>query len=132
MLNKGVDVDDMVGALPAGLERAILRVLLFHVGRSQAIGRKDLLGAVAQHGFSVGDRALRLCINLLRKEGQLICSTGGEDGGYWLAENWDELVEYLQEPHSRAMDLLEQEQAQREAAEKRWGMYSPGKQMALF
>src|SRR5512139_3062396 len=132
-LNQGFDLEEFVGSLPMGLERAVLRVLGFHQGRDQAIGRRDLLAAVAQHGFVVHERALRAQINELRKEGHPICSTGGEDGGYWMAANWDELNEFAdRELHSRAMDLLEVERALREAGERRWGQYSSGKQIPMF
>ena len=125
MLNQGIDVKQMIADLPHGLDRAILRVLSYHVGRENAISRQDLLEAVASHGFIVQDRQLRLAINEQKKQGVMICSTGGVNGGYWLAANWSELQEYIdRELHSRAMDLLEQEQALKAAAEKRWGKYS--------
>ena len=131
--NQGVSITEMVDGLEAGLDRAVLRVLSFRVGRGEAISRGDLVRMVGQHGFSVHERALRLCIQMLRKSGQPICSTGGEDGGYWLAASWEELNEYLErEVHARAMDLLEQEKALRAAGERLWGEFSPGVQMNLF
>lgn len=127
-------LDALIDELPAGLERCLLRALTFHVGRENAIGRSDLLQTVRRGGFSrLSDRQLRAQINQLRKAGTMICSAAGEEGGYYLSSNWDELNEYLQrEVHSRAMDLLEQEQSLRQAAEKRWGRYSPEKQGSLF
>ena len=75
---------------------------------------------------------VRMTIQALRKDGHPICSTGGEDGGYWMAANWAELDEYLErEVRSRALDLLEQEKALKSAGEKLWGRYSPGKQIGL-
>jgi hypothetical protein len=131
--NKGVSLTELIDGLPPGLDRAVLRVLAFHTGRKLAISRVDLVKVIAQHGFPVHERALRACINLLRKNGQPICSTGGDDGGYWLAANWDELNEYLErEIHSRAMDLLEQEQALKASGEKLWGKFSPEKQGSFF
>ena len=130
--NAGVNIARMVEELPAGLDRALLRVLSFHTGRGLAIGRGDLVRELKRHGFDVHERAARACINQLRKQGIAICSTGGEEGGYWLAEGWDELLEYLErEIHSRAMDLLEQEGALRRAAEMRWGVYSAAKQTRM-
>jgi hypothetical protein len=118
--------------LPVGIERAMIRLLDFHVGREQAISRGDMLGALKSLGFRVSEREARSVINLLRKEGYLICSTGGEGGGYWLGANWQELNEYLErELHSRAMDLLEQEKALKNAAEQRWGRFSPEKQARM-
>ena len=129
--NRGVSVKNLVDELPPGAERALLRVLSFHTGREQAIGRRELVEALRGHGFKLHERAVRALINELRKEGQPICSTGGEDGGYWLAAGWGELNEYLErEVRARAMDLLEQERALRQAGERQWG--SESKQGRLF
>src|SRR3990172_6079742 len=70
--NQGVSITEMVDGLEAGLDRAVLRVLSFRVGRGEAISRGDLVRMVGQHGFSVHERALRLCIQMLRKSGQPI------------------------------------------------------------
>lgn len=130
--NAGVNLKELIDELPAGLDRAMLRVLCFHVGRATAIGRQDLVQALKAHGFKVHERAARAAINQLRKAGYPICSTGGEEGGYWYAANWTELMEYIErEIHSRAMDLLEQEGALREMGKKRWGEYSPAKQSRM-
>lgn len=108
--------------LPPGLEKTILQTLSFHIGRKQAISRGSLLRNVHSMGFKVSDRELRACINGLRKAGNPICSTGGLFGGYYMAEGWSELDDYInQELHPRAMDLLEQEKALRNAAQRRWG-----------
>jgi len=123
-------LDEMIDNLPAGLDRAILRALSFSIGRDHSIPRASLLNNIRAVGFKkLSDRQLRLQINQLRKDGHVICSIGGIDGGYYIAGSWDELNEYLQrEVHSRAMDLLEQEKALREAGEKTWGKYSPTRQ----
>jgi hypothetical protein len=126
-------LDAMIDGLPVGLERAMLRLLSFHQGREKAIGREALVLELARLGFRVSEREARLQINLLRKAGHPICSTGGTDGGYWLAADWNELQEYIdREIHSRAMDLLEQEQALRAEAERRWGRYSAAQQASFF
>jgi len=109
-----------------------LQTLAFHCGKKRAIGRKDLVLALSQFGFDIHERMIRACINQLRKEGNIICSTGGVDGGYYLADNWEELNEYLvREVHSRAMDLLEQEKALKASGERKWGAFSPEKQISL-
>jgi hypothetical protein len=118
--------------LPMGLERAVARVLLYHIGRERAISREGLVAALAMSGFKVSEREARAAINELRKQGRPICSTGGEKGGYWWAANWEELNEYIErELHSRAMDLLEQERALRAEAEKEWGRFSPQRQYRM-
>lgn len=129
------DLNELIKSLPAGLDRAVLRVLSFHVGRPNAIARHALVEELARLGFNYrkDDRAVRAMINQLRKAGHLICSYGGRDGGYFLPADWNELNEYLdREVHPRAMDLLEQEKAMKAAAEGRWGRFSPGRQMDLF
>jgi hypothetical protein len=118
--------------LPYSVYQAMLKVLDFHVGRSNAISRADLVTAIAQHGFRISEREARQCINDLRKDGHPICSTGGEGGGYWMAANWDELNEYLErEVISRISDLSDQARALRKAARQRWGEYSPQKQSSF-
>lgn len=123
--NIGIDIEKLISELPPGLDRAMLRILSYRQGREAAINRNDLLDGLANLGFAVHERAARACINKLRKEGHLICSTGGHKSGYWIAKDWAELNEYInRELHARAMDLLEQEKALKDQAERQWGMYS--------
>lgn len=118
---------------PTGLARSVLHILGFHRGRENAIGRNMLLVQLAAVGWpGIHERLVRQTIHNMRMEGELICSTGGENGGYWLAANWQELTEYLEaEVHPRALDLLEQESSLKRSAEKRWGHYSPHNQYSL-
>src|SRR4030042_6510686 len=127
--NMGVDIQSMIDNLPAGLDRALLRVLQFHRGRTNAISRRDLLKALAFMGFQMkDDRPMRICINQFRKEGGEICSTGGKKSGYWLAANQAALNEWIQHAsEARLKDFGKQIRAMRAAAEKRWGGYSPEK-----
>lgn len=128
---KGFDLNTLIDNLEPGLDRAILRLMSFHIGQEKTISRQDLLNELHNQGFGMGDRAVRAQINLLRKQGEPICSTGGVDGGYYYARDWRELMDYTErELHSRAMDLLEQEQALKHSAKERWGDASS--QMNLF
>lgn len=127
--NAGVNVKEMIDNLPAGLDRAMLRILEFHKGRENAISRGRLLADLGLMGFVVHEREARVCINQLRKEGVEICSTGGSKGGYWMAVSQDEVMEFTEnELEPRAMDLLEQSKAMKAAAERRWGKYSRERQ----
>lgn len=129
--NSGISLQAAIDNMPPGLDRAVLRVLSQRIGREAAISRPDLLRALKSLGFDVHERAARAMINQLRKEGHLICSTGGNDGGYWLARSWEELGEYLEhEVMPRAYDLMEQAAALRKSAERMWGAES--KQGKLF
>jgi DNA-binding IscR family transcriptional regulator len=124
--NQNVQLDEYLKQAEPGLERAILRVLQPREGRACAISRNSLIENVESLGISSSDRILRAKINELRKKGHLICSTGGKDGGYWLAADWNELTVYLRaEVLSRALDLLNTEEAMKKAAEKRWGPEQP-------
>lgn len=130
--NAGFDLDELIDNLPAGLDRALLRIFSFHEGKSRIISRNNLLKALKLHGFDVNDRLARACINQMRKDGIVICSMGGINGGYYLAANWEEYNEYKdRELLPRIMDMLEQEKALRQAAEKRWGRFSPEKQLRM-
>lgn len=123
---------DVIDELPPGLEREVLRVLQGCVGREQVISRGNLLRCVRSYpGLErVHERAVRAVINKLRKDEHPICSTGGEEGGYWMAESWEELGEYLdREVRSRLGDLAEQERALVKAGEALWGARS--RQMGL-
>ncbi len=135
--NRGFDLDEMIDNLPAGLERAILRVLEFHQGRINYISGDDLVTQVRLMGFpSIENREVRACISQLRESGvpgTEICSTGGIEGGYWMAADHEEAEEFVQrEFDSRAKALHKQASAIRAAAEKHWGKYSPEKQVPLF
>ena len=129
--NAGIDMQAAIDNMPAGLDRALLRILSARVGREKAISRPDLLAALKSLGFETHERQARAAINLLRKEGHPICSTGGTDGGYWWAANWQELRGYLDsEVLPRAYDLLEQEKALRRSGEGLWGPES--QQIKMF
>ena len=108
--------------VPAEYKRILLRTLHFHIGKNKAIPRSDLLEKLKMMGWETNDRTMRSQINLLRKQGALICSCGGHGGGYYLARNWNELDDYIgQELRPRAMDLLEQEKALKTGARREWG-----------
>ena len=115
-------LDDILASLPSGLDRALLSILRYHIGRDNAIPRDNLLERLKSMGWRTGDRLMRAQINLLRKDGHLICSAGGHGGGYYIARDWGELEDYIgQELRPRAMDLLEQEKALKTGAHREWG-----------
>ena len=115
-------LDDILANLPSGLDRALLSIFRYHQGRDNAVPRADLLAQLKMMGWQTSDRVMRAQINLLRKDGHLICSAGGRGGGYYVARNWSELEDFIgQELHPRAMDLLEQEKALKVGAKREWG-----------
>jgi hypothetical protein len=114
---------------------AVLSVLKSHVGRANAIGRSRLCAALAVMGFGepskgvlrVDERKVREAVSALRKSGELIGSTGGIGGGYWVLADMREVRAFFDgELRPRAMDLLETEKAMRIAAERRWPMEQLG------
>lgn len=86
--------EQLMESLSPGLERAILRVLTYHVGRENRIGRRELVLKVHELGFSQGDRCIRETIALLRKQKFMICSQVDGGGGYWLAKDRDEYAAF--------------------------------------
>lgn len=120
MYNLGFDMETYIQGLPVGLERAVLRALVFRVGQENTIGRNDLLALVKAHARN--ERDMRLAINQLRKDGFPICSTGGKHGGYWLAGSAAELDAYMdRELKSRIKDQQEQLNALIRTRKAMWG-----------
>jgi hypothetical protein len=127
------DVDELIKNLPAGLDRSILRILSFHVGCSNTIGRTALVAALRDHGYRVSERQARAQISQLRKAGHLICSAPGEDGGYYLPANDQEFDDFVRTEYlAKITDMQETLSAMKKAAEKQWGKYSPARQPSLF
>lgn len=114
--------DLLIAEMPAGLERATLRALSFHLGKARAIGRVGLVEMLRLEGFEVNERQVRRCIHDLRRKGRLICSAPGEDGGYYLAASLVEFREFCErELHPKAIDMLETESAMKESARQQFG-----------
>jgi len=112
--------------MPSGLDREILSRLRYQIGKDNAVPRETLLAMVKVSGFPITDRVLRDQINALKKDEYPICSTGGVGGGYYFAEDWAELEEYIEhELISRIADLSEQRKALQLGAKKLWGENSP-------
>jgi len=79
---------DVIDTMPPGLDRAILRVLEYRVGKEKAITNQMMRIEVRQLGFNVSDeRQIRLAIARLRKEGHLI---GSGDKGFWMISSLKE------------------------------------------
>lgn len=113
--------------LPPGLRDLVAAVLTRCVGRDKYISRAALVSEVQLHNPEfryIDERLVRRAISELRKSGQaLVCSTGGAKGGYWLAADWGELMDFLEaEINPRAMDLLETQKAMKEAAGRKFGL----------
>ena len=114
--------DRILAEMPTGLDRATLRVLSFHQGKHNAIGRESLVDALRSVGFDVKERLVRRCVHDLRRAGHLICSAPGESGGYFLSATLEDFQEFIErEIHSKALDLLETEKTLKAAAKLQFG-----------
>jgi len=112
--------EKIIASIPAGLDRIILMVL--KQGRQSATGRGSLITHLDKIGYRLNERQLRQAIHDLRRDGHLICSAPGEDGGYYLAASHEEFLEFCnRELHPKAMDLLETERAMKASARRVWG-----------
>lgn len=125
-LNIGAEAHRLANLLDGDLqrlERAVLIILAYHVGRENAISGQRMLFELSGQGINLSEtRYFREVINNLRKQGMPIGSTGGTKGGYWLCKDWSELGPMLQvQFHDFAMDLLEQEKAMKNGAARMWG-----------
>ncbi len=115
---------------PSGLERAILSVLDYHHGREKAIGRDELVNDLVGMGYRENERVVREAIKQLRRQGHLICSIPGNDGGYYLAGSLAEFDEFDRcELGAKIADMSETREAMRKAAREKFG---EGYQMKLL
>lgn len=71
------DYETLLKAMPAGIDRAILRILTYHTGEAKLIRREDLLVWIkGQPGMeAIEDRQLREAIHELRLVGVRVCHT---------------------------------------------------------
>lgn len=72
------------------------------------------------YAYRVSDRYIRRAIEHLRTthpQGALICSTMTKGGGYYLAQNMDELQEYLGSEERRAISVFRKVRKQAKTAQ---------------
>lgn len=127
--NAGVDFDDLYSRDVA--ERyCVLNILKWCEGHENRISRKALVGWVqyfwwrdiSKEEKPPGDRRIRNIIRELRRNGALICSTGGTQGGYWIPTSLKEVMVFIaKELVSRAMDLLVTAKRMKDAAVRKFG-----------
>ena len=96
------------------MKRQILRILSGHRGASRRISRASLLAELRLRLDNVSDREMRLAIEELRRghaHGAWLCAD--LRGGYFMAEDEEELERYLASDERRANKLLERVHSQR-------------------
>lgn len=115
---------------PPGLDRAILSVLAEHRGREAAIGREALVRELKARSCIAHERQVREQIKQLRREGNLIGSAPGSDGGYYLITTQAEYEEFdRQEFEAKISDMAQTRAAMNKAARQ---MFGQATQASLF
>lgn len=87
--------------------------------KDNPISVPDLTALVNRHGYNLSERMTRDTVSKLRKEGVLICSISKQGGGYYMAGNRDEYLEFRRIKYSaQVLDMLETLRAMDHAAER--------------
>jgi hypothetical protein len=111
---------------------AVIAAINPHRGREHAISRHDLLIYLAESGQPTDERVVRRAIHELREAGNLIGSSGGVKGGYWIMESWPEVDDWCErEVRARALDLMDQARIIRKAAARKIGPHPVPQQLGL-
>ena len=79
--------------VPEGLVAAVVRVVDRYTAL-EPVGGGELVSLVRKAGFDVDNRTVREAVKQARRLGQLICSTPGTNGGYYMARDMDELMDF--------------------------------------
>jgi len=120
--------EEELKSMPPGLDRAILRVTSGYRA-ARPIARGNLVISVNRLGFPASERQVREMIKQLRRQGHLICSTPGNDGGYYLAQTLAEYQEFRDtEFAAKIKDMSETLRAMDNAAREQFG---EGRQLGL-
>lgn len=122
MNNPRANYDTMIDSMPAGLDRAVLRIVIQHNGVGNAISKADFIATLELVGFHVRDeRQLREVVHGLRQDGHLICSSSGHRG-YYMALNREEYDEFSErEYRKKIIDMAKTLKAMDGAAVKKYG-----------
>ncbi|HQN44956.1 MAG TPA: hypothetical protein PLA25_12535 [Anaerolineaceae bacterium] len=86
------------------LDEAILAVL--PVGADKALTRDIIIARVSIYGQHPTERQFRAAIHDMRQAGQLICSSAGENPGYYKPATLNDVLDFVQsEIEPRITDL---------------------------
>ena len=102
------------------IDNGVMAVLQSRVGKGRAVGRDQLVHAVAlwvDREEKIDDRMVRLAIERLRQtsRGSLIMSSPGW-AGYWMAADYAEIEELYDRERSRSLTLMSRIRKQRDLA----------------
>lgn len=111
------------------LKYCVLTALKYADGHSNRLSRDELVKKV--HGIwhwridkikkPPGERRIRNTIRMLRKDGALIISTGGTQGGYWKEDSFEEVKVFEKEFRKKALDMLHTNKRVMDAARRKYG-----------
>lgn len=110
---------------PPSLPDHLAGILSVYVGRKSAISRAQLVARLITRGFTdLHERQMRECIKYLRRNGHLICSVPGINGGYYMPETKEEFDEFDRiEFGAKISDMNETRQAMLKTAEKQFSEF---------
>ena len=112
--------DKLIATMPQGLEKAVVQVLKYHVGKEQAIKKDAILADLKNMGYTPHERQFRDAVRNLRRDGWLVGSFSAD--GYFLIANKAEFDQFANtEIRPRIADLSETLSAMETAARQRFG-----------
>ena len=111
--------DNLLVTMPPGLDRAIVQVLKYHIGKEKAIKKAEFLKAIKTLGFTPHERQLRDMIADMRLKGWMIGSLSAE--GYYFCSTRAEYDEFRAELQARKNAIAATLTALDSAARARWG-----------
>lgn len=94
----------LITNMPAGIDRGIVSVLRFHVGKERAIQKGEILEDMKRMGHYCHERQFRERIHELRRQGWLIASLSAD--GYYLVANKIEYSEFRDSEFTARIDDL--------------------------
>jgi hypothetical protein len=94
----------LIESMPYGLEKAISRILLNHIGEENGIFKFDLISSLKSVGFNIDERHLRMAIYNLRHDGWLIGSLS--TAGYFLIKNRQEFEKVAKNEFQEKIDNM--------------------------
>lgn len=94
----------LITNMPAGIDRGIMNVLRFHVGKERAIQKGEILEDMKCMGYYCHERQFRERIHELRRQGWLIASLSAD--GYYLVANKIEYSEFRDSEFTARIDDL--------------------------
>lgn len=106
------------------LKSVLLGIFGRAVGQENLVKKADLLKLLGSWNDNSPnfERRVRLAIVELRNDGHLILSTAADGGGYWLAKDWAEVLDFVErEYHAKALSMLETESIMKKSAQEKWG-----------